>query len=145
MRTRTISAVLSSGFLLASAGALADGADPLLSFGRTPSTVPVYGDAPYGTSPTDTTQLLATPAFIDSINADPDVQAVLHVGVIHSGKQYCTEAYDRLIFALRQRFEVPLVYTPGDNEWTDCHNVGEGGGAYSAATGQINHVLDADC
>jgi hypothetical protein len=34
--------------------------------------VAVYGDAPYGTSPTDTAQFAATPAFIDSINADPD-------------------------------------------------------------------------
>ena len=54
------------------------------------STVAVYGDAPYGTSPTDTAELQATPAFIASINADPDVSLVMHAGDIHSGKQYCT-------------------------------------------------------
>src|SRR5262245_2066712 len=58
-------------------------------------TIAVYGDAPYGTTPTDTTEFLATPAFIDSINTDPHVRLVVHVGDIHSGKQYCTEAYDR--------------------------------------------------
>ena len=60
-------------------------------------TLAVYGDAPYGTTPTDTAEFAATPAFIDSVNADPDVSLVLHVGDIHSGKQYCTEAYDQSI------------------------------------------------
>jgi hypothetical protein len=107
-------------------------------------TIAVYGDAPYGTTSTDTTELDATPAFIDSINADPKVDLVLHVGDIHSGKQYCTEAYDRTIFDLWTGFKDPLVYTPGDNEWTDCHKVAEGGGPYSATTHQINYVLGPD-
>jgi hypothetical protein len=107
------------------------------------STVAVYGDAPYGTSPTDNAELVATPAFIDAINADPDVSLVMHVGDIHSGKQYCTEAYDRSIFDLWKRFDDPLVYTPGDNEWSDCHKATEGGGTYDKTTGQINYVLDA--
>ena len=58
-------------------------------------TLAVYGDAPYGTTPTDTAESEATPAFIDSVNADPKVDLVLHVGDIHSGKQYCTQAYDQ--------------------------------------------------
>ena len=85
----------------------------------------------------------ATPAFIGSINADPDVSLVLHVGDIHSGKQYCTEAYDRQVFDLWKSFADPLVYTPGDNEWTDCNKKAEGGGLYNAVTGQIDYVLDA--
>jgi hypothetical protein len=95
-----------------------------------PTTLAVYGDAPYGTTPTDTEQFDATPAFIDSINADPDVDLVIHVGDIHSGKQYCTEAYDRSIYSLWTQFRDPLVYTPGDNEWSDCHKKAQGGGAY---------------
>ena len=55
-------------------------------------TYAVYGDAPYGVNPTDTSETEATPAFIDAVNADPEVSAVVHVGDIHSGKQYCTEA-----------------------------------------------------
>jgi len=109
---------------------------------RRPLTIAVYGDAPYGTGPTDTTQLEATPAFIDAINADPDVGLVLHVGDIHSGSQYCTEAYDRTVAELWELFEDPLIYTPGDNEWTDCHKKKEGGGAYDEATGEIAYVLD---
>jgi hypothetical protein len=90
----------------------------------------------------DTTQFDATPAFIDAVNADPKVELVIHVGDIHSGKQYCTEAYDRSVAALWKRFQDPLIYTPGDNEWSDCHKVAEGGGAYNAATGSIDYVLD---
>ena len=66
----------------------------------------------------------------------------MHVGDIHSGKQFCTEAYDRTIADLWRHFADPLVYTPGDNEWTDCHKAAEGGGTYNAATGQIDYVLD---
>ena len=104
----------------------------------------VYGDAPYGTSPTDTSETDATPAFIDRVNVDPAVSAVVHVGDIHSGSQYCTEAYDRQIAGLWTRFADPLVYTPGDNEWSDCHKKKEGGGVYNASTGQIDYVLGAD-
>jgi calcineurin-like phosphoesterase family protein len=107
------------------------------------STLAVYGDAPYGTTPTDTIQFEMTPAFIATVNADPKIDLVLHVGDIHSGKQFCTEAYDRSVFQLWTAFKRPLIYTPGDNEWSDCHKAGEGGGAYNAATGQIDYVLDA--
>jgi len=106
-------------------------------------TLAVYGDSPYGTTPTDTQQFDVTPAFIDSINADPDVGLVMHVGDIHSGKQYCTEGYDRSIYALWTRFSDPLVYTPGDNEWMDCHKKAEGGGAYNSTTGMIDYVVDS--
>jgi hypothetical protein len=107
-------------------------------------TVAAYGDSPYGTTPTDTSEFDASPAFIDSINNDPKVDLVLHVGDIHSGKQYCTEAYDQDIFSLWTRFKNPLIYTPGDNEWTDCHKVAEGGGAYNKTTQQIDYVLDSN-
>jgi hypothetical protein len=107
-------------------------------------TVAVYGDSPYGTSPTDAAQFTATPGFIDSINADPDVSLALHVGDIHSGKQYCTQAYDQAVYDAWTRFADPLVYTPGDNETTDCHKKAEGGGAYNPVTQQIDYVLDAN-
>ena len=106
-------------------------------------TYAVYGDAPYGVNPSDNSETDATPAFVDAVNADPDVSAVVHVGDIHSGKQFCTEAYDRQIAGLWSHFADPMVYTPGDNEWTDCHKAAEGGGIYNATTGQIDVVKDA--
>jgi hypothetical protein len=107
-------------------------------------TIAVYGDSPYGTTPTDTAEFAATPSFIASINADPKVRLVVHVGDIHSGKQLCTEVYDRSIYDLWTAFKNPLVYTPGDNEWTDCHKVAEGGGAYNTTTHRIDYVLDTN-
>jgi hypothetical protein len=67
---------------------------------------------------------------------------VIHVGDIHSGKQFCTEKYDQSIFDLWTRFQDPVVYTPGDNEWADCNKFAEGGGKYNPATNQIDYVLD---
>jgi hypothetical protein len=134
-----------TAMLAASAATLAMGtvspamAEPSAGHGFT---LAVYGDAPYGTSPTDTAQLQATPAFVDSINNDPQVSLVAHVGDIHSGKQYCTQAYDQSVYNLWTRYQKPVVYTPGDNEWTDCHKAAEGGGTYNSATQQIDYVLD---
>jgi hypothetical protein len=128
---------------LAVSAALAGNGTPINTGSANVLTLAVYGDAPYGVNPTDDSQTLATPAFIDSINADPKVDLVLHVGDIHSGKQFCTEAYDRTIYDLWTAFKNPLIYTPGDNEWSDCHKVGEGGGAYNKVTKQIDYVLDA--
>src|SRR5438874_584834 len=90
-------------------------------------TLAVYGDSPYGTAVGDQTQVSATPAFIDTINADPKVDLVLNVGDIHSGSGHCSASYDRTVADLWQAFKNPLVYTPGDNEWTDCQKAKEGG------------------
>ena len=95
------------------------------SAGSNPNTLTlaVYGDAPYW----DTTKALpkisefnATPAFIETVNADPSIQEVVHVGDIHSGSEACTQNYDQQVFNLWKGFTRPLVYTPGDNEWSDC-------------------------
>lgn len=102
----------------------------------------VYGDAPYGTTPTDTSETDATPAFIRAVNADKAVSGVLHAGDIHSGSQYCTQAYDQQVADLWKAFSDPLIYTPGDNEWSDCHKKKEGGGVYNPTTGQIDYVSD---
>jgi hypothetical protein len=54
------------------------------------------------------------------VNADPAVQEVVHVGDIHSGSQRCAQAYDQSIYDKWTQYTKPLVYTPGDNEWSDC-------------------------
>lgn len=105
-------------------------------------TLAVYGDSPYGLNNTDTSQLALTPQFIAEVNADPDVSGVLDVGDIHSGKSFCTVDYDNQIAALWSTFEDPLVYTPGDNEWSDCHKPAEGGGKFNATTGVIDFVAN---
>ena len=118
-----------------------------------PLTLAVFGDTPYGVTayaPASPAQLdnswqrQLSPDFIATINDDPSVSEAIHVGDIHSGKQFCTEAYDTDIAQLWQSFTKPLVYTPGDNEWSDCHKAAEGGGTYNKATGQIDYVPGPD-
>jgi hypothetical protein len=104
------------------------------------ASVAVIGDVPYGTSPTDDAQFKANPAFITAMNADADLSAVLHVGDIHSGKEYCTEAYDRAVAAQWSAFKIPMVYTPGDNEWADCHKAKQGGGLKDAAGNLLSYA-----
>jgi hypothetical protein len=83
-------------------------------------TLAVYGDAPYGTANADTAEFAATPAFVTSINNDASVQEIVHVGDTHSGSQKCAVAYDQSVFNLWTAYRDPLIYTPGDNEWSDC-------------------------
>ncbi len=144
MKTRTtykISALLIAlGLALTGCSSMGTKAqtDPAAAFD-----VAVIGDVPYGASPTDTRQLVLHPRFISAINTDVDVSFVAHIGDTHAGKQYCTEDYNKTIFEQWTAFKKPLVYTPGDNEWMDCHKAKEGGGSYNKATGQIDYVVDA--
>ena len=81
----------------------------------------MIGDVPYGTDAE-----AHFPTFIQGINADPDVTQVTHLGDIKSGSTTCT---DERFQAVRQNFDLfadPLYYTPGDNEWTDCHRANNG-------------------
>jgi len=84
-------------------------------------TYAVVGDTPYGTP-----QIENFPNDVTEINADPNVSLVMHLGDIKNGSSQCTTSYFEQIRADFDRFEEPLVYTPGDNEWTDCHRVNNG-------------------
>lgn len=91
-------------------------------------TIAVFGDWPYNQN-----LLTNAPLLIDSINSDRAVSLVIHVGDIHSGTMACTSAgilppiptanpgWNQSIYSQFQKFEAPFVFTPGDNEWTDCH------------------------
>ncbi len=92
----------------------------------------VAPDSPNGPNPGDPRQLNATPAFIAAINRDPKVRLVVHTGDIHSGSGYCTLEYNQRVLNLWLDFKDPLIYTPGDNEWTDCQKAKEGGGVKNA-------------
>jgi calcineurin-like phosphoesterase family protein len=82
----------------------------------------VIGDIPYGAS-----QIARFPSVVDQINADSGVQLVDHLGDIKDGSSVCSDAYFATVRAQFDRFVDPLVYTPGDNEWTDCHRPNNGG------------------
>jgi hypothetical protein len=67
--------------------ASAQNGNPVNSGSANETTLAVFGDWPYGTNLLD-----SAPLLIDSINADPKVRLVMHVGDIHSGSMPCTGA-----------------------------------------------------
>jgi hypothetical protein len=96
--------------------------------GTKPLTLAVFGDWPYSQNLLNNAHLL-----IDSVNSDRSVDLVMHVGDIHSGSMACTSAgilppiptsspgWNQAIYYQFQQFNDPVVYIPGDNEWSDCH------------------------
>jgi hypothetical protein len=82
----------------------------------------VIGDVPYGID-----QEASFGNLVTAVNADPKVRDVVHVGDIKSGSTTCTDARFAAVADAFARFEDPLIYTPGDNEWTDCHRANNGG------------------
>lgn len=87
-----------------------------------PTTVAVIGDVPYGT-----TQESRFGDLIEAVNDDPKVRVVVHVGDIKSGSTPCTDERFAAVRTAFETFRDPVVYTPGDNEWTDCHRPNNGG------------------
>ncbi len=57
-------------------------------------------------------------ALIDRINAEKPAFSV-HVGDTW-GAMPCTKANHQNIFGWFSKYQQPVVYTPGDNEWADC-------------------------
>ena len=65
-------------------------------------------------------------ALIAAINqADP--QFSIHIGDT-KGPGSCDDERQQTILSFFQKFEQPLIYTPGDNEWADCWLPQFGGG-----------------
>jgi hypothetical protein len=60
------------------------------------------------------------PNLLDDINANK-VEFVVHDGDIKGGSDECVDEVYTETRDLFNQFEAPLIYTPGDNEWTDCH------------------------
>jgi len=92
-----------------------------------PFTFAVIGDTPYGPI-----KLAEFPALTAKINADSKVRLVTHLGDIKAGSNAaCTDEYFTMIRGLFDQFADPLAYTPGDNEWTDCHVAGKNNGLFT--------------
>ena len=87
-----------------------------------PITIAVIGDTPYGDP-----QVENFPNDVEEINADPKVRLGDHLGDIKNGSSRCDDAYYDSTADDFDAFRDPLVFTPGDNEWTDCHRANNGG------------------
>jgi hypothetical protein len=79
------------------------------------------GDMPYAL-PADYPKFEKLIGMINSSNPAFSV----HIGDIKSGSSPCSNENILKIKGYFDTFEQPLVYTPGDNEWTDCHREAAG-------------------
>ena len=80
------------------------------------------GDMPYH-NPED---IVKFKKLTQALNGEKTAFTV-HVGDIKNGKTECSDQYFRMIRDLFNQFKAPLIYTPGDNEWTDCARPSCGG------------------
>jgi hypothetical protein len=95
---------------------------PWLASSKTPVDLAVFGDVPYGG-----TQIADFPKFLADVNAaSPPVSELVHVGDIKNGSSRCDTSYFQLVFDSLNVSPRPVLYTPGDNEWTDCHRANNG-------------------
>lgn len=81
----------------------------------------VIGDAPYNSY--EESQL---PLMLDDIAAEHP-QFIVHAGDFKSSSKPCSDALFRDRRTLFDASQVPLIYVPGDNEWTDCRRLAAGG------------------
>jgi hypothetical protein len=79
------------------------------------------GDVPYNDA-----ELMVLETFLGQ-ELKKGTPFVVHVGDIKGGREPCSDERLKVVAELFRTQPVPVVYTPGDNEWTDCHRAAAGG------------------
>lgn len=112
MKTTLLRAGLALGLVLSLSAAQAQQGFSFVALGDLPYGPPDKAYGPYR-------------ALIERINqVGPDFS--VHVGDFKSGSALCSDEEFANQHAHFQRFKGAVVYTPGDNEWTDCHRANNG-------------------
>nr|WP_315427014.1 hypothetical protein [uncultured Albidiferax sp.] len=115
MLVRSIATVVAA-LSLVSCAATGPGTNPsAFSFG-------LWGDMPYKKAGDDS----KLPAVLKSINQS-DIAFSLYDGDIKDGSSQCTDGIYTDALTMFNSMAKPVVYVPGDNEWTDCHRLNNGG------------------
>ena len=81
----------------------------------------LFGDTPYSRWEREN-----LPDLIAEMDRE-NLAFVVHDGDIKNGSSVCSDEVLKDILAVFQKSATPLVYVPGDNEWTDCHRSNNGG------------------
>jgi hypothetical protein len=76
--------------------------------------VGLIGDTPYSSSESEDLLNLR-----DTMNA-AGLSYAVHVGDIKSGSSACSDSHYTNARTIFNGFSAPFIYTPGDNEWSDC-------------------------
>lgn len=103
-----------------------------------PLSFALFGDVPYSRWERD--QL---PVMLEDMARQGTAFAV-HVGDIKSGSSLCSDETFEDIRSVFRASPLPLVYVPGDNEWTDCHRRSNGSHDPLERLGRLRELFYAD-
>lgn len=118
MKSTIFTSALSAA--VAFVGAVGLGSTAHATISGTPFEVALLGDLPY--IPANMGKFEELKKQIDA----SDVRFAIHDGDFKSGGSLCSDEMFKARFELLNSFEKPLLYLPGDNEWTDCHRKSNG-------------------
>ncbi len=113
--TIRIAASILAALTLVSCAATGPSAGQTFSFG-------LWGDMPYKKAGDDP----KLPAVLQSINRS-EIAFSIYDGDIKDGSSKCTDDIYTDALKMFATLHKPVVYVPGDNEWTDCHRLNNGG------------------
>jgi hypothetical protein len=80
----------------------------------------LFGDTPYSRWEREN-----LPDLIAEMDRE-NLAFVVHDGDIKNGSSVCSDEVLKDVLTVLQKSATPLVYVPGDNEWTDCHRSNNG-------------------
>src|SRR5688500_14343802 len=118
---RSVSAAIIGWISVASNLVACSEPEPLPPTGSLPANTfafGVVGDAPYERS-----EMPAFRRVLDDVNRS-DVQWLIHIGDIQSFP--CTDSAYKEKLDTMNTIDRAVIYTPGDNEWADCHTYKRG-------------------
>ncbi|HMK21836.1 MAG TPA: hypothetical protein VK466_05845 [Terriglobales bacterium] len=82
---------------------------------REPYAIGLWGDLPYSTAQAT----VGVPNLIADMNSQ-NLAFTAHDGDLKSGSSECTDAVYTQALGYFSSLKAPAVFTPGDNDWTDC-------------------------
>ena len=85
-----------------------------------PFSLGLFGDTGYSRG-----ELALVPDLIAEMDRE-DLAFVIHDGDFKSGGSVCSDDVFSHMLQVFEASKHPLVYVPGDNEWTDCHRKSNG-------------------
>ena len=140
MRTTSRSAVIGAVAAAALTGLAGVGANQLdhnttdngVAHGRTYS-VGLFGDMPYGAK-----GRVEYPRLLDDLNASDIAFSIFDGDLKAGGDGTCNDALYTQSLDWFNSLDKPVVFTPGDNDWTDCW------GRYGAGTGGFDALERLD-
>jgi hypothetical protein len=137
LRGRTLAGVIAAALLAAGAlaSAVARGSDANPPKGPQHYTIGLFGDMPYNTQ-----GKADYPYLLQDVN-DSDVAFSIFDGDLKAGGDGpCSDSLYSTALAGFNSLERPLIWLPGDNDWTDCWGrYGPGTQPYSDPIERLNH------